>query len=307
MSNPKRHHTIPCLILRNFADANEHFFVFDKRLPTKGVVHDSIYSRFVRKHQNSLKRNDGTRDYTLEHYYAHLETQAAPVITRIIEALRAKKAPKLTPDEKKIWDRFLVAQWIRTPTRRAAIYDEEEFERLVHEMLDTFHARHGYRVSPEERAQLTSKTKVSELHQYAMFKGLQLPMRGAENALGSKGLGFLVNYDSRKSLVIGDNTVLKMVPKHTNNLCDPEVEMWFPIAHDVLITPFGSKGSEKVVAFNDQKIRQVNEIIFRESAVVASRSRRLLESLSHDYRMNNVNRALHRSEEPDQMPMSASG
>lgn len=307
MSKPKRHHTTPCLILRNFADANEHFFVFDKRRAMHGVVRDSIYNRFVRKHQNSLKRNDGSRDYALEHYFTHLETQAAPVITQILQAVRAKKAPKLAPAEKKIWDRFLIAQWTRTPTRRAATYNEEDFERLLYELLDTFHARHGYPVSPEERARLTSRPKVIEMRRYAMFEGLQLPLRGAENVLESKGLGFLVNYAPRKSLVIGDNTVLKMVPKHTNNLSDPEVEMWFPIAHDVLITPLGSKGTEEVFALNDQKIRQVNEIIFRESNIVASRSMRLLESLSRGYRMNNVDGDLHWTEEPSQRPVSASG
>jgi len=98
-------------------------------------------------------------------------------------------------------------------------------------------------------------------------------------ALGNKGLGVARVMSAKKSFIIGSFPILKLTNDNRAHLSDPTVEVWLPIAHDIAITPFFTKGKEKLVSIDDRNIRKLNEAITRQSTIIAGRSEKLIRSL----------------------------
>ena len=94
--------------------------------------------------------------------------------------------------------------------------------------------------------------------------------------LKNKGLRIGIIRKDTKSFVIGSNPILKM-----SHLADTSSEFWLPIAHDIAITPYGSRHTEEISELEDQKVRSLNEKIFEQSTKIAGCSKKLLCSLSN--------------------------
>ena len=63
-------------------------------------------------------------------------------------------------------------------------------------------------------------------------------------------------------------------------LSHPETELWFPIAPDVAVSPWGKAMTETLFEFAGNDVRRVNETIFKHSTIIAARSEALLRSLA---------------------------
>jgi hypothetical protein len=99
--------------------------------------------------------------------------------------------------------------------------------------------------------------------------------------ISEKGLLFAIISKPRKSFVVGSHPIVKLAQRDRSHLSDPTVELWFPLAHDIAVTPCFSRGTEKKVEIKeDHHIRHLNQTIFKQSSSIAGRSSALIASLA---------------------------
>lgn len=276
MSRPKRHHYIAQMHSKRFADPGGILYVFDRRVPHKGVQKRTPRNLFVEGDLYTQFDEKGTKDVSVEtEFLAPLEGKASPVIEKIVSAARQGDPAKLSPDQKDIWVEFTYIQFKRVPERREK-HKEEIFQEIRREIDFIGQFR---RFTDHELSILDDEETMERLWRNISIQSVQKPLskEGAEIFL-EKGIGVAVirNPKPKRSFVIGSNPVVKMSNPERPHLADPTVELWLPLARDVAVSPCPGE-SDKVVSANDRHIRTINKSIFQQSTVIAGCSRELIE------------------------------
>lgn len=268
------------MLLRRFENESGHLYFFNKNVQEKGVMESTSKNLFVQKHLYSLVEKDGIKDITLEKYYAHIEDQANQIIEKIVTAARAGKSPNLSATEKDQWDNFVYHQWGRVPDAHDSLGTLVDFEDTLKRSIKEFEAI--YRpLTDKERASLEEPKTLARLRHNARVKAMASTSIKVIEALGLRGLGVAVITRPNKSFVIGSFPVVKLTNPGMTHLAHPSVELWLPIASDIAVSPAGEQGTEPVVSLTDAShIRALNEAVFRQSTVIAGRSRDLIASLT---------------------------
>lgn len=266
INEPKHHHFIPKMLLRNFTDKNGFLYFYNKRFNGKQVRKTTPEKFGLENNLYTEYDEQGNKDNSAEKLFADLEGETAPIFKKIIIAARNGKKPELTSSEKKTLDHYIYCQWGRVPDTTDPILNRDLKENdsryeLIRDM------------TPEEREQFEKELRVKSL-----TRGVSEPNERILRILGDKGLAVLVLRKPKKSFVIGTNPVLRIpIDLH---LADPKAESWLPIAYDVAITPYFSHGTEKLLeSIEDLDIRGFNETILRQSSAIAGRSEKLISSL----------------------------
>ncbi|MCX4608693.1 DUF4238 domain-containing protein [Streptomyces mirabilis] len=122
----RRHHTVPRLLLRRFADGERLVRVpLDGGEPMLVGVGDVT----VRRDFYSMRTEDGQLDDTVENLLSDLEGQAAPVIRKIIQ----ERLWPLPVGDRAILGQWIAAQHVRIPAVRQA--NNEIFDQLTKIMV----------------------------------------------------------------------------------------------------------------------------------------------------------------------------
>lgn len=266
------------MLQQRFTNRKGLLFFFDKRFPEKGILATKPKNLFVVGHLYTITDDKGVKDFSLERYLATLENEANRLIERIVVAARNSLLPKLTNDEKAIWDLFFYYQLKRVPD----VYDDidivNDFENYIQQRLAKFEKK--YRpVTAEERTHMQDPLVLARMKQNAKVMAITYPGKEMLGILRNKGLGIAITHKPRKSFVIGSRPIVKLTYPGREHLSDPSVEMWFPIARDVAVTPALPKGEEKLVAIKDFDVRAINASIYEQSTLIAGRSEELIRSL----------------------------
>ena len=275
MNTPIRHHFIPQLILRNFVDEDGYLYCYSRQ---GGRIFKSAPGNvFFEKHLYAQYDEQGRENASVETEISEsIDGPVAPVLNKIVKSARNGTLPGLTESEKKTWDEFFCCQLRRVPAARQSLLDSE----IVSEVLNEF--ERGIRpLSIAEREEYNDPEMRKELTHNAWTRIIAEGEGELMDVIQNKGLAIGVIEGSRKSFIIGDNPTIRIAPHGHTHLRDPKVELLFPIAHDIIVTPGYRAGSEGLTSLADSVwIRKVNEFIFRRSQVIAGRSRKLVASLS---------------------------
>ena len=275
MHLPIRHHFIPQLILRNFTNDDGYLHCYSKQ--ARRMFKSPPSNVFLKKHLYSQRDERGKKNPSVEIEISNsIDGPAAPVLDKIVKSGRNGTLPGLTGLEKRIWDEFFCCQLRRLPTARGSISDAE----LVAEALDDFE-RHIQLLSATLRDKYKDAGLQRDLAHNAWAKIIAQGGGELMDVLQQKGLAVGVIGNPKKSFIIGDNPTVRITPHGNTHLSHPQVELLLPIAHDVIVTPCYSTGKEELASLVDSDwVRKINESIFRQSNVIAGRSRKLVESLS---------------------------
>ena len=275
MNEPIRHHFIPQMLLRNFADKEGQLHCFSKA--TGKIFSSGPEGVFARNHLHTQRDAYGNKDVSVEHELAkEIEGPATPVVQKIIEKARIGRPPGLTGSEKKTWDAFFCSLLRRLPAMRESLSDAE----LVRQGLDQFE-QYVRPLTSSERKEYETPDLQRELTHNAWVQTLSHPKGELMDVIRSKGLFVGVIGNLQKSFVVGDIPTLRYAPKGRTDLIFPEVELLLPVSHDVMVTPAFLAGHEELVILPDTEwIREKNEAIFEQSKLVAAKSQRLIKSLS---------------------------
>lgn len=278
MSIGKRHHFIPQFIIRRFVRPDGYLSIFDKLRPDLRLRNELPMGVFARNHLYSTRKAGQSDDRSLEGHFAELEGLAAPIVDKIIRDARGGKAPRLDAGERKLWDFFVSQQWRRVPELHEEIVPDEKFAELMAETISEFE-RVLRPVTQEERRWAAEALSSPDFRQNVTVRSLRASTGRVTEALESRGLTVAMPDRADKQFVLGSRPILRAGPKG-ENLNHPEIEAWFILAPDVAITPYGSRGDNRLLQLNTMGVRRLNLGIARQSNVVASPSTALLLSLA---------------------------
>ena len=281
MSLPKRQHFVAQMLQARFTDDDGKLYFFDKRAKDRGVMQTTPTNLFVERHIYSRINKDGTKDPALERFYSGIEGRANQIVDKIVAAARAGSVPSLTTGEKSEWDNFFHHQWKRSPDFHENAWALADFENSLKNAMADFE-RDFRPLTAEERVFFQSEEGKARMRQNAKVGALLDPGNLVAQVLDSRGLGVVRIGQLNKSFIIGSFPIVKLANPGTPELAHPTTEMWFPISHDIAVTPAGMKGTEQIVIVPDEKhVRAINLAIASQSNAIAGRSRKLIESLAN--------------------------
>lgn len=281
----KRHHYVPQMILRNFVDERGMLYCFRKEhqqsfeaSPEDVYVKKWLYTqRGAGADADAKERELGTR----------IEGPAHPIVDKIVTRAREGRLPALTPEEKSKWDLFFCVQMRRTLAARTDL-DERQ---LVRDAIEMFERRVGSLSSTERAVIDGTAEKRREAVDNAWTGILTDPQGDVFRALRRKGLLVLVLENPRKSFVVGSVPVLPMIPAGAT-LDDDDAAALFPVARDVAVACVDCCGDEELRVLpkgtqGTEDLRQINLSILKQSSIIASGSKKLVDSLGHSRRWTN--------------------
>jgi len=279
MADFKNNHYVPEMLLKRFMSEDGDLFYYDKRKPEKSIEHRNPSSIFCQPNLYVDVNKAGKRNVTLERdVYSRLEGDTKPILDRIVTAARKSELPKLSPEEKSTWDQFFLQQWQRTPDAFAVIFNKFDFDEKFDSSVEEFEQLHRT-LGQTEKADLQTPETRNRIYKSARIKALGTKTGLTTDVLNTKGLRIVRSAKPRKSFVIGSFPVVKLNYPGRADLRDPSTEVWLPISHDLMITPWGVRGQEIHEIGNDVVIRKINKLIWEQSTEIAGRSRELLQSL----------------------------
>jgi Protein of unknown function (DUF4238) len=279
MANFKNNHYVPQMLLRRFMNAKGELFYFNKNKPEKSIEHRNPNSIFCAPNLYVDIDRTKKRDVSLERdVYGTLESDATPIVDKIVEAARKDKLPQLTRVEKSKWDEFFARQWARTPDAYAKYSESFNFQNEIKSSLDFF-KQNVRPISLAEHAKFGDPEYLKKLRKTTFIGSLKLSGGMSQHALGTRGLGIVRISDAKKSFIIGSFPVVKLTLPGRTKLTDPTVEAWLPISYDVAVTPWGLKDQEAGNIIDGTKVRELNLFVCAQSTEIAGRSEALLQSL----------------------------
>lgn len=268
------------MLLRRFTDNQGKLFFFDKSNPQLGVRSSKTENLFVQNHLYTIRSKDGTKDTSLESAFAAMESKANSIIEKLVISARKDREPNLSPEERQIFDSFFYYQWKRVPELIESTSSVSDFDNTFRCAISAFE-KHIRPLSEFEREDLHQPATIKRVRQTAIVRAVADPGRRVLDEIAKKGLGIFITRKAKKSFVIGSRAIVKLTHRGRTNLSDPSVEVWLPIASDIAISLMSGPPWERLVECSDDRhIRHLNESTFKQSRIVAGRSRALIASLA---------------------------
>ena len=279
MSRPKNQHYIPQMLSKRFANQEGKLYVYDKNHPEKGVQKKDPKKTFVRRHLYSQEEEDGTRDVSVEtEFLAPIESDASPVIEKIISAARMKLVPELSAIEKRSFLTFFYYQMMRLPAVRNNFVDE-----VSEELTSYLEAESRVRpLNTYERALLVEGDARERHLKNASVNTLRSSPVGKEMideiVNGSLCVAAIKRPKPNRSFIISDFPYIRRIDcdllYHDNRI----IEIWLPLASDVAVALTPGR-FDKLKVMNDRIRETLNQGIFAQSTVIAGCSHGLIESI----------------------------
>ncbi len=124
-SRSKRHHYVPRFVLEMFVDPNGHLHVFDRERQQlyKGSPNNVFFEKYLYRFLNPFT---GENTNIVETELSRVETDAAPVIQKIIRSVGALRNPRLSGTDRHRWAKFYYTQSRRTPENLASCLEDDE-------------------------------------------------------------------------------------------------------------------------------------------------------------------------------------
>ncbi len=277
------------MLLKNFVDDKGYLHVFNKKK-------NKIYSTkpdnlFVKKHlYREWSFKESAYNQENEERISKIESEATPVIQRIVECARKNKTPKLSPDQSDNWKRFYVSLGWRVPEfADKTMRVDKQLEGILRREVKKVLAQRE-EIPPDISSALQNPINIAGVQAItdklrARLAAINHPVsiKDVEWLSSHAGLGIAVISIQNRSFVIGSHcfSVLKYSGKNNQVYGN-----WLPIAHDVAICPTSHPDQEGLVQLTtnmDRTIKKINETSFCQSDIIAGKSRVLVRSLAKRY------------------------
>ena len=286
------------MLLKNFCNGDGKIWVFNKTInkiyltnPTNLFVKKDLYT--YQKLSPSIVEEPHisiTNEYKYEEILSGIESDSAHIFNHIIEQVRQQRKPKLS-----ISDWNIIKLFISTFARRTPEFQNRLLSNL--DIEDFFYKKIGLDVFSKYFENLPSKNEFYKNGDLNKLKDILISNVNASFAVGDDpyakeqkekfinetGLMIVVNYNPRRSFVIGSHGVTFI---HNSGKI---ILTCILISHDVMIVTTGHPDKELFLPIREDKdplIKMVNIGTFTQSNIVASRSECLLKSLSQSMEWN---------------------
>ncbi|PNU03246.1 DUF4238 domain-containing protein [Novosphingobium guangzhouense] len=272
---PKRHHFIPQMILRHFADADESLWFWRREMEATPPITISTKNLFVQKDLYTFVHADGTKDVALEKFFSKLEGVGGPFITRLAAIVRDGKTPDLDAGAWSFWDQFFYYQLKRAPGAIAAYTEQMGFAAKVDTAVAQIRDIYVEDGSDPNEPGLAERVRKNAI----VLAQRAAPSPDVLAAFKALGLAIYRITDPTKSFIIGDVPGAMARFRHPDNSLSRPT-LFLPITWDIALGQTVKPKGVEVIRVDREQIRRMNVATAARSQVIAGKSGTLLRSLA---------------------------
>lgn len=276
-----RHHTVPQAILRNFCYSGSKLFYFSKSRPKEGIASRDISKKFFRWHYYSVTTSVGQRSDQFEREFLQkIDSQFAGFIQEILGILDSGRVPRWDLSTGDFARQFIYYYQKRSPD----FYESLEPEKTVNSVLEEAAADPLLADAPGRELFFEKVANSSSFRdELAHFARVQAMARFSPTVvakLENMSLS-IAKAAPRSQFIVGSHPVVRLGAGSNLELGDGVVELWTPISSQYCIGLFGKSRNEEhsIVELTQQKVRRLNNAIYRQSRQVGAASEKLLRSI----------------------------
>lgn len=285
-NRPKRQHYLPKFLIRGFLNQDGRVWVGDRE--TGNVFCTGPDNVFVDSEQNTrygFGPDADEKDYGYEGSIQSLESEAAPVVSKIVGCARCRKCPDLSKEEARTFKRFMFLQARRTRESQERVSSPRDPDDVVYEVAASALTEGGF--DPPPRDVLLAEPEMREFAKRiahnvdARFSAGDDPDLAAEEEKFCRETGLCVRTVERprRSFILGSHglTIRETTVGGKRLRCS-----LLPVAHDVVVqvTPFAEQVTLlRLGQGSDSLIRDINQSTASRSRWIAGKSARLIRSL----------------------------
>ena len=273
-NNPRRNHTIPQMLVRNFADEGLRLHVLNKK--KKRVYKASPRKAFVENNRYVRYRDGGLQDdYEVEKELGEIEGAAAPAIRRIIASARKGVFPKLSPRHWAAWKRFFFTAHLRTPENATRIMNDLGSEKALDEAFDKVLQQQG--LASLDRGVYDLDPQWANLKGMARHNNIATLAAGLPPQVNNE----LERYAHQVGLLVGviqDPSYEFILGSCAGVVIASQGEMdsmsgsWLPISYDVAIGISAFPDRELLLPLGPTDVQRINNVSYEKSQIVAART-----------------------------------
>jgi hypothetical protein len=222
--------------------------------------------------------DDGRRDPTLEEEFGRLEGVVGPLLDLFVNAAEAGALPRLSSEQRALWDLFFVLQWKRVPDLKRVIATDEEIRAALGQTREEMRQR--FPDGKDEVDALAEPETEQRIIRNARIGSLKTVSPRVLSALQTRGIALLRIRCPNKSFIIGSRPVVQMAFRDGLSLVDEATEMWLPITSTLALGAGRRSEAEVIYDLHDAApVRRLNLAIASQSSAFASASANLTASI----------------------------
>lgn len=278
---PRKHHYIPKNILRNFTDLSGQLWFARHDWKSADVRKTSPSEIFAQNDLNTWVHNDGTKDVSLENFFADMDGFAAGFIKEFANIIRNDGIPSLDEAAWNFWRNFWFYLIKKSPGYIDFFLERSKIRETLDEGLRTISTQSLDRIS-DGQMEANLDRIVKNVVVEAMAEPASPRLQKFQETLGIVVFRII---DSRCCFVVGD--VLGASAKIGGEITSISGEnLFLPLSHDIALGLLLDSVEVKVVTVGRDQVRDMNAATTRRSKMIAGRSPALINSLmrSETYR-----------------------
>lgn len=239
MSVSRRHHYVPKMLSKRFADADGYLWAFDYQEARHGIRPVTPDGVFWEKDLNTQTHPGRPRDVSVEDHFARkLEGPANELLDQISSVIRDGKHPVLDGGARTHLQQFVFYQFKRPPGAMVEITGEPDIDLALSEIRQRKEAELGRPLTAEEIGDTDTEEARREIAANAKVVAVGVPGDVSIQALSNAGLFYLTAAQS--AFAIGSRPVRLLGQDHDRNPVNAgEPMVVLPIASDIAVG-FGS-------------------------------------------------------------------
>ncbi|NOC91817.1 DUF4238 domain-containing protein [Ruegeria sp. HKCCD6604] len=277
---PSKHHYVAKAILRNFCVSGKSLYYVSKQSDSKVPERRNIDSVFRRMHFNSFERKDGSKDDTIERFFAYeLDNYIPDWVGTFQRALDTGKLTFSTQDLRYRFIQFFYNHKKRSPDFTDPLVQEVANETFTADLAREFEATYRPLTDDEKlllddesfRARAIRNSRVSNFGQQSVKILSRL-----------EKMKIIVGTPKRanKQFIVSSNPVARFEDYPKQELGELGVEEWTTFAPNIAVGFVADSSAPDCVLFDDANVRNLNRALTKNSQAIASTSQLLLQSLA---------------------------
>lgn len=275
-TRPKRHHFIPQMMLRHFADNDGQLWFWRRDLKPGDTRKTSTQNLFVEKDLYTFVQNNGEKDVALETFFANLEGAGATFINSLATIVRGGQIPELDAGAWEFWSHFFYFHLKRTPGAIAAFAEQMNFDELVRQTAGKIRAIRLETGGDADEENLEEKIRKNAIVMAQAAK----PSAEVLAAFERMGLAIYKVVNSRKSFIVTDVPGAAARFKLTDGSMSRPT-LFVPLTWDIAVGQLTGGRRTEVITVDGDQVRRMNEASAARSLVIAGRSAELISSLAN--------------------------
>lgn len=275
-----RHHFVPKSILKRFCFRGQTTFYATKRSKGIAVERRNIETIFTRRHYNSFLKSDGSKDDTIEKFFAYeLDNYIPEGISVFDNAIETGEIVFRSAAPRWRFVQFFFNHMKRSPDFIEPIVNEVGNKTFHPNLLEEAERDLGP-LSESDREKLMDRKFRETVVTNSRVQNIGQQSSKILDTLNS--LQILVSTPSRpnKKFICSSNPVARFEDYPNQPLGEKGVELWTTLTPRIAVGFVKVRAQEKVIPLEDNLVRKINLTLAKQSSAICSSSHELIASLS---------------------------